>query len=94
MKCFSLLIEEVALKDTKKRLVKFLLDISQDQRSKGIDPNKLSIPFTREEIAQRLGMTRETVARNLSQLKSSKIIEFQPKQIIIRKLSDLEKLLD
>lgn len=84
LRCFSSLIEEVSLKDVKKRLIKFLLDI------KG---STLSIPFTREEMAQRLGATRETVARHLSELKQEELIEIKPKQVIIRNRPGLEKLL-
>lgn len=87
---FSCLIEEVSLKDVKKRLIKFLLDMLGEKGSKG---DTLFIPFTREEIAQRLGTARETVARNLYQLKRAKLIDIKPYQIIIRNKEGLEKLL-
>lgn len=90
----STLIEEVSLTDTQKRLVKFLLDIHKEGSSadkKGRDV--LWIPFTREEIAQRIGTARETVARHLHQLKRSRLIEIKPKEIIIRDKEGLEKLL-
>ena len=90
---FSCLIEEVSLKDVKKRLVKFLLDmLAEKSRQKGKD-DVLIIPFTREEIAQRLGTARETVARYLYQLKRAKLIDIKPHQITIRNKADLEKLL-
>ncbi len=89
IKCFSSLIEEVSLKNVKKRLVKFLLDMQADSQSKTV----LEIPFTREEIAQRIGTARETVARYLYQLKRSKLIDIKPHQIIIRDLENLKKQL-
>ncbi len=82
LRCFSSLIEEVSLKDVKKRLVKFLLDLEG------------SAPFTQEEIAQRLGTARETVARHLSELKQEGFIDIQSKQVLIRNKSALEKLLN
>jgi len=94
LRCFSDLVEEMSLKDAKKRLVKFILDMLAKQESSQPSSNVLFLPLTREEIAQRIGTARETVARNLSQLKAAKLIELQPKKIIIRNSSDLEKLLD
>lgn len=92
LRCFTSLIEEVSLEDAKKRLVKFLLNIHiQSKTAKGEEV--LAIPFTREEIAQRLGTARETIARQLHQLKRSKLIEIKPHQIIIRNKPGLEKLL-
>lgn len=90
LRTFSGLIEEVSLKDVKKRLVKFLLDMLAEKKGKG---EALFIPFTREEIAQRIGAARETVARHLHQLKRSKLIDIKPYQIVIRSKEGLEKLL-
>ena len=89
LQCFSSLIEEVSLKDSKKRLVKFLLDMLAENP----DQNVLSIPFTREELAQRIGVTRETAARQLYQLKRKKLIDVKPRQILIRDKESLKKLL-
>ncbi len=93
LRCFSSLIEEVSLKDVKKRLIKFLLDINDSEPTKRQSKETISIPFTREEIAQRLGTARETVARHLSELKQEELIEIKPKQVIIRNRTGLEKLL-
>ena len=90
LRCFSALIEEVSLKDVKKRLVKFLLDMLAEKPGKG---EVLFVPFTREEIAQRIGTVRETVARNLYQLKRAKLIDIKPYQIVIRNKEGLERLL-
>jgi len=90
LRSLSCLIEEVSLKDVKKRLVKFLLDMLAEKPVKG---GVLFIPFTREEIAQRIGTARETVARNLYELKRAKLIDIKPYQIIIRNKEGLEKLL-
>ena len=93
LRCFSLLIEEVSLKDVKKRLIKFLLDIKDSKPTKPQREETLSIPFTREEIAQRLGTARETIARHLSELKEEELIDIKPKQVIIKNRAGLEKLL-
>ena len=89
LQCFSALIEEVSLKDSRKRLVRFLLDMLS--RNKGKDV--LAILFTREELAQRIGVARETATRQLHELQSKKLIQIEPHQIIVRNRAGLEKLL-
>ncbi|MBI4431938.1 MAG: Crp/Fnr family transcriptional regulator [Candidatus Omnitrophica bacterium] len=84
LRCFSELIEEIALKDSRKRLIKFLLDLASDS---------IEVSFTREELAHRLGMARETVARQLSDLKRKKLIDIKSRQIIIKNKESLKKLL-
>ena len=93
LKCFSSLIEEVSLKDVKKRLIKFLLEMLSARESKYGKGDAVFLPFTREEIAQRIGAVRETVVRYLMQLKRSKLIDLKPHQIVIRDKPGLEKLL-
>ncbi len=93
LQCFSNIIEEVSLKDSKKRLIKFLLDMLDERKKVPTNQNTLYITSTREEISQRLGTARETVARHISDLKRKKLIDVKPYQIIIRDKSGLEKLL-
>ena len=92
LRCFSCLIEEVSLKDAKKRLVKFLLDMLSEKTSAATQ-EALYVLFTREEIAHRIGTARETVARNLHELKRAGLIEIKPKEIIIRDKKGLQELL-
>lgn len=93
LQCLSSLIEEVSLKDVKKRLAKFLLDMAKEKKGYGKNSPALFIPFTREELAQRLGTARETVARHLHQLKRAKLIDIKPHQITILDRAGLEKIL-
>lgn len=94
LQCFSDIIEDMSLKDSKKRLIKFLLDMLPKEK-KGLPVNGvLFIPSTREEIAQRLGTARETVARHISDLKRKKLIDVKPYQIIIKDKEALQKLLE
>lgn len=89
----SSLVEDVSLKDAKQRLVKFLLDMLDEKKGKLPKTAVLYIPFTREEIAQRIGTARETVARHLYQLKRAKLIDIKPSQIIIVNQQGLQRLL-
>ena len=93
LRCFSSLIEEVSLKDSKKRLIKFLLDMLEQNEPKVSGHAILTIPFTREELAQRLGIVRETAARQLYELKRLKLIDIRPRQILLLNKEGLEKIL-
>jgi CRP-like cAMP-binding protein len=92
LKRFSCLIEDVSLNDVRKRLMRFLLDMQKTNSINGEAPKALFVPFTREEIAQRIGSARETVARYLHELKRKKLIDIKPHQIIILNRSKLEEL--
>ena len=89
LKCFSGLIEEVSLKDTRKRLIKFLLDST---KSNPVDKT-LSAASTREELAQQIGAARETVTRHLHDLKRKGLIQMKGRQILILDKEGLKKLL-
>lgn len=84
----SCLVEDVSLNDVRKRLAKFLLDQRTESSS-----DVLQLPFTRQEIAQRIGTARETVARHLYDMKRKKLIEIKPKQIILLNRAGLQKIL-
>lgn len=90
LKRFSCLIEDVSLHDVRKRLIKFLLDMQGQATSQ---KNVLQVPFTREEIAQRLGTSRETVARYLHDLKRDRLIDIKSHQIIILNKTKLEEMI-
>lgn len=91
---FSCLIEEISLKDVKKRLIKFLLDISNEQKLKKHDMgNAIQLTLSREEIAQRLGSTRETIIRYLYELRDEKLIDIEAKSIFLLNPNELRKRL-
>jgi len=91
---FSSLIVDVSLNEVHKRLIKFILDMSEHQDHAVKQDEVLSLDFTREEIAQRIGAARETVVRQLYQLKEARLIEIKPKQIIIRNKDGLQRRLN
>ncbi len=80
---FCSLIEEVALQDSRSRLIKFILNVSSQYYESNDQAKNVSVPMTHDEIAQRLGMARETVTRQLNSLKRSKLIQIKDHQIVI-----------
>ncbi|MDP7195873.1 MAG: helix-turn-helix domain-containing protein [SAR202 cluster bacterium] len=73
------------------RVAKFILNISDQRARIGWQNNPISLPMTRQDIADYLGLTLETVSREFTKLKTSNIIKFlTSKQIYI---DDRDKLL-
>ncbi|MDP2654414.1 MAG: Crp/Fnr family transcriptional regulator [Candidatus Omnitrophota bacterium] len=89
---FGSLIEQVSLNDTQKRLARFILDMNENSVAKRNHQNLVSIPFTRGEIAQRVGSTRETVTRHLNAFKKAGYVEILPGEILIRDVEGLRKI--
>jgi len=89
LRCYGNLIEEVSLKDVKKRLIKFLLDQYQKKQKN----NTLTLPGTREEIAQRIGTARETVIRYLHQLQDENLIVLKGHSVTIKDIEALKTLI-
>ena len=72
------------------RVAKFLLNVSNQRARINWKDNPISLPMTRQNIADYLGLTIETVSREITQLKISNIIKIlNSKQIYI---NDKEKL--
>ena len=73
------------------RLARFLLNISEQRKRIGWQNNPISLPMTRQDIADYLGLTIETVSREFSNLKSSNIIKFiSSKQLYLKDTNLLE----
>ena len=91
LSCFSHLIQQVSLDDPQRRLIKFILDMSESPSSQ-CSANGLCI--SQEEISLRIGLVRETVTRHLHHLKCLGLIALgkSPKITILNK-GGLQKLL-
>jgi len=73
------------------RIAKFLLNISEQRKRIGWQNNPISLPMTRQDIADYLGLTIETVSREFSNLKSGNIIKFiSSKKIYLNDIDSLE----
>lgn len=90
---FSSLIETVSVDDPRKRLIKFVLEMANNQECQCSQKNCICLNMTQEEIAQRLGVTRVTIARHLQQLKELKLISHQAHSITILDKEGLHKAL-
>ena len=72
------------------RMAKFILNISNQRARIGWQDNPVSLPMTRQDIADYLGLTLETVSREITKLKTSNIIKvMNSKQFFISNKNEL-----
>lgn len=87
------LVQTLTTKDVEVRLASLLLNLSNTfgtKTSKGIE---ITLPLTREDMANFIGVTRETISRKLSYFQSQNIIEiFETKIILIKDITSLKEL--
>lgn len=79
-------------KTAEERLVSFLILLSQGQVRRGLVPDPITLPMTRSDIADYLGLTIETVSRTFSVLKRKGLIELRDTTHV--HLEDRERLED
>jgi CRP/FNR family transcriptional regulator, anaerobic regulatory protein len=73
----------------KQRVATFLLDMSACWGELGYSKSVFILFMSRKEIGNFLGLTFETVSRNLSQLQANDILEVSGKKVVIRDLARL-----
>ncbi|SCY69104.1 Crp/Fnr family transcriptional regulator [Alkaliphilus peptidifermentans] len=85
------LVQSLGTKDVEARIAQMLIDLANefgDNKKEGIE---MSIPLTREDMANFTGVTRETISRKLSALQEEKIIKLVGnKKIIIIDINALK----
>ncbi|WZL74610.1 Crp/Fnr family transcriptional regulator [Clostridiaceae bacterium 35-E11] len=82
-------LKQMALSDTYVRTAQMMMKLAHEH---GVEKNgvmELKLALSRQELANMIGTTRETVSRALSQFKKEGSIEIKGKKIIIK---DIEKL--
>jgi CRP/FNR family transcriptional regulator len=86
------LLFTLGTRTAKERLSYFLLTLYNSQCDCEVNPKKVNLLISRQEISEHLGMKQETVIRNLSKLKDEKIIKIKGKEIIITNPQTLENI--
>lgn len=82
---------EMAYASVRHRLLKGLYDLGQ-QAAAGKD--RVSIEISREDLANMIGTSKETLIRTLSNLKAGDLVSTKGRYTTIKSLKELEKLLE
>lgn len=83
------LIRDLALKDTFGRLASMLLILAKDHGEKNQQGVRIKLALSRQDLANLIGTSRETVTRALSDFKKAKIIDIDKQYITVLKEEDL-----
>ncbi len=69
------LVQSLGTKDVEARIAQMLLDLKEEYGIEAADYTELTIPLTREDMANYIGVTRETISRKLSNFQEEGIIK-------------------
>ncbi len=79
-------------KTAKEKIASFLLSLGRRAEQRGQTANPVSVPMSRNDIGDFLGLTTETVSRTFTQLRQAKLIALMPAGRV--DLLDVEALQD
>ncbi|MDE2254246.1 MAG: helix-turn-helix domain-containing protein [Betaproteobacteria bacterium] len=75
------------------RLARFLLDLSERYKARGLSPDEFVLRMSREEIGSYLGLKLETVSRLMSRFHQAGLIHVAQRQVRITNREGLAELL-
>ncbi|MDH3376973.1 MAG: helix-turn-helix domain-containing protein [Gammaproteobacteria bacterium] len=90
----SELVLLLAKKTAEQRLAWFLMQFSDYLRNRGLCGTEFSLPMSRTDIANYLGLAMETVCREFAKLKDRNILQFERRSVIIADSECLRGLVD
>jgi len=80
-------------KTAREKIASFLLMLSKRAKQRGQAGDPVSVPMSRTDIGDYLGLTTETVSRTFTQLKQDSIIQLLPNhQVRLAAQADLEEI--
>lgn len=80
-------------KTAREKIASFLLMLSKRARQRGQPDDPVSVPMSRTDIGDYLGLTTETVSRTFTQLKQDGIIQLLPNhQVKLARHEELEEI--
>jgi len=83
------LISEICFSSLSQRLAKRIMDLADDESGEGRQDSERQINMTQKELSEMLGVSRESVNKELKVLRYKEIVRTERGKIIV---SDLERL--
>lgn len=84
------LLRDMALKNVPQRLANLLKKLKREYGVEEDGVIVLDLPFSRQDMAEMIGVTRETVTRELTKFAKAGIIDVNGKRIVIRDEAKLD----
>ena len=88
------IIEELSFTTIRQRLVAMLVRLAQSDGKKTARGVEFLLPSSHQELANQLGTVRELISRNLTRLQAEGLLEVDSRQIVVKDLHGLRKILD
>lgn len=79
-------------KSSRVRLARLLLDMKEKHSKAGPEGIELTIKLSREELAESIGITRETATRLLTQFREGGVVELDGHRILIKDCPSLARI--
>lgn len=83
-------VRNLALQDTLRRTVGMLVQLAQEHGKRTEQGIEIELPLNRQELANMIGTSRETITRILSRLNKDKVISLEKGKIIVENMEQLE----
>jgi CRP-like cAMP-binding protein len=88
------IIEELSFTTIRQRLVSTLVRLCASEGIKTARGVEFLLPASHQELANQLGTVRELISRNLSRLQAEGLLEVDARQIVVKDLKGLARILD
>ncbi|MFW5989313.1 MAG: Crp/Fnr family transcriptional regulator, partial [Desulfosudaceae bacterium] len=84
---FTVMVENLALKEVPARLAAYLLVLAEEQDQ----ADTVTLPVSKNQLAGLIGTTPETISRTLTKMAGDGVIQVSHRDIVLR---DMERLVD
>ena len=85
------LISEICFSSLSQRLAKRIMDLADDESGEGRQDSERQINMTQKELSEMLGVSRESVNKELKVLRDKEIVRTERGKIIVSDLEHLKK---
>jgi CRP/FNR family transcriptional regulator len=93
LRSFTEMIEAISLQTVQARLARYLYQLAREEGQREAGGILVPREITQQDLASLLGSVREVVSRTLKGMEDDGILEVRRKEILIRDLDELRRLI-
>jgi len=93
LRSFTELVEQISLQTVQSRLARYLSQLAREEGIPGPEGTVVPREITQQDLASLVGSVREVVSRTLRVMEEDGIVEVRRREIVIRDLPALQRLL-